>query len=152
MLDGILKPENCHILKNAGKEDALNILMDGLNKTGRVKDLDALRKEIFYREDLMSTGVGLGIAIPHVRFYETVNPVVAVGIQTRGIPDYQSIDGETVKIVVMIVVGKEQHKQHLQILSRLMTILKEQSARDTLAGCKTGAEVFQFFTSREKEE
>ena len=112
MLTAILKSENCLIFKNNSKEEILNGLLENLKATGKIRDIEALKKELFFREDLMSTGVGLGIAIPHVRFYETSEPVIAVGIQARGIADYQSIDGEMVKIVIMIVVGKEQHKQH----------------------------------------
>jgi len=146
-LQQIIKTENCRLLDRTSKVEVLNSMMEDLHARGYIRDIEELKKEIFYREELMSTGLGLGIAIPHVRFAEVKDPVVALGIQPKGIPDYQSLDSETVKIVIMIIVGKDQHKQHLQLLSQLMAQLKDAPARQALIESSTPEEIFRKITA-----
>ena len=146
-LKNIIKPENCILLDQNTKIEVLNSMMEDLHAKGQIKDLEELRKEIFYREELMSTGLGLGIAIPHVRFYEAKEPVIALGIQPKGIADYQSLDNESVKIVIMIIVGKDQHKQHLQLLSQIMARLKDSAARQALINAKNESEIYTLITA-----
>ena len=87
---------------------------------------------IFYREQLMSTGIGLGIGIPHVRFGQIGEPVAAVGVQPKGIKDYVSIDDEAVRIVIMIIAGRNQHKEHIRLLSLIVGQLKQEGVKDSL--------------------
>jgi len=141
-----IKKENCRLLTEKSKTDVLNSMMEDLHKKGFIQDLAELKKEIFYREELMSTGLGLGIAIPHVRFSGITDPVVSLGIQPRGIVDYQSLDNEPIKIIILIIVGKDQHKEHLQILSQIMARLKDQSSREKLILANTDSEIYEIIT------
>jgi mannitol/fructose-specific phosphotransferase system IIA component (Ntr-type) len=140
-----LDAENCHVLKSTNKADVLHFLIDSLREAKKIRDSAALAREIFYREDLMSTGVSEGIAVPHAQFYEVLRPVVAVGVHPRGIPDYKSPDGKIVRFVVMILVGKNDPQGHLDILKELMTRLQDPSDRETLRRCKTPQEIYAFF-------
>lgn len=109
-------------------------------------DLELLKKEIFFREELMSTGIGLGLAVPHVRLEVLEKPVVCLGIQNKGIYDYESLDGQLVQVVLMILVGKDQHRQYIRILSQLTGMIKNKNLIGPLAGAQNPEELFQILT------
>ena len=141
-LKNILSEDFCCILNNRHKTEALFTLMDiiCLKSTQKI-DQEKLHKEIFYREELMSTGLGFGIGIPHVRFEGVSDPIIAVGIQPDGIADYDSIDSEDIKIVIMIIVGKDQHRDHLRLLSLVMSQLKKDETKTRLLTAASGKEI-----------
>ena len=118
----------------------------GSQVIGRTIDIEELKKELFYREQLMSTGLSMGIAVPHVRFSGVSSPVVIAGVQPDGIEDYDTLDGTAVKIVVMIIVGENQHKQHIRLLSMISARLKDSSLREKLIAAKSGDEIYNLLT------
>lgn len=128
------------ILETTDKDNCLDELID-LFDDGCGNKTD-LRKAIFYRESLMSTGIGLGIAIPHVRTSEIEKISIAFGIQKAGIDNYESIDNEPVKLVFMIIANKIQHKEHIKILSSLMTKLKEPAMIDKMMEADRVEEIY----------
>ncbi len=142
----IVKKECCLKLQTHTKTDVLNELITLLKNKGFISNEDALKQEIFHREELMSTGIGMGIAIPHVRFPEIKEPVIAFGIQPNGIEDYEAIDNIPVKIVAMILVGEHQHKEHIKLLALLVNILKDSKKRETLVNSKTSEEIYNILT------
>ena len=145
-LEDVVLKECCFHLSESNKTEVLIEMMECLHKSGYVDDLDSLKKEIFYREQLMSTGIGVGIGIPHVRLKGIENPLIAVGLKKSGISDYESIDKEDVRIVVMIIVGEFQHKEHIRLLSQIMEKLKEKEARETLIQAESSEEIYSFLT------
>jgi len=90
----------------------------------------------------MSTGLGLGLAVPHVRFSGVKSPIVIAGIQPAGISDYESLDGNPVNIVIMIIVGENQHKQHIRLLSMIASRLKDNDLKQALLSAKNGDEIY----------
>lgn len=129
------------ILKNATKKEALLELMALLNETGEIPDTAELQEKIFYRETLMSTGIGLGIAIPHVRMEGIHRPIMAMGISKTGIRDYESLDDKVIWIIVLIVAGKNQHREYIQLLSKIISKLKSGKTIERLLKAKTPAEI-----------
>ncbi len=127
-------------LETTDKENCLNemieIFGDECKEKGKLKDA------IFHRESLMSTGIGLGIGIPHVRTEFIDDISIAIGVQKAGVDNYESIDEEPVKLVFMIIANKIQHKEHIKILSSLMTKLKEDSAIDKILEADSTEEIF----------
>jgi PTS system nitrogen regulatory IIA component len=113
---------------------------------GLVPEADHLAEKLFYREQLMSTGLGLGIGIPHVRYERLSRPVVAVGLQPAGIDGYESLDGKPVKIVVMILVGPEEHKLHVRLLSQIVQMLKDEATKERLLGSKDAGEAWKILS------
>ena len=140
-LNNILDRECSCVLKEKTKTEAIIELADRLGEYKRKIDTELLKKELFYREQLMSTGIGLGIAIPHVRFAGISKPVILIGVQPAGISDYESMDGESVKIVVMIIVGKDQHKEHIRLLSMIVGRLKAPGVKEALLKAVDGDEI-----------
>ncbi len=135
------------ILECKTKRDALLELIDLIGNCGKVDDIEKLRENIFYREELMSTGIGLGIAVPHVRMEGVKQPCIAIGINRDGIRDYESIDDEVVRIIVMIVAGKEHHRLYIKLLSQIVSKLKNEDVREKLLSSQSKDEIYKIFSS-----
>lgn len=145
-LKSIIKPKNCILLKSRTKTEAILELLDLVKEIFSEHDFENLKKEVFFREQLMSTGIGNGIAIPHVRYEGIKDPLIIVGIQPEKIDDYDSMDGEPVSIVFLFIVGKDQHKNYLRLLSLVSRKLKENNFRQNLLKSKNGEEIASLLT------
>lgn len=137
-----LSPDRVVFVKNSSKRDAIIELANVLADAPQVKNKDELVKEILKREDLMSTSVGRGIAIPHVRLSSVTDLVMAVGICKNNIEDYQTVDEEPVNLLIMIAAAYNQHTYYLKTISYLTAKLKSQELRDTLKNIKTPREAY----------
>ena len=142
----IITPDYCCVLKSRTKTEALLELIDLLKDSREIADKENLKKEIFFREQLMSTGIGHGIGIPHVRFEGVTSPILLVGVKAEGIKDYESMDGEPVKLVFLFIVGKEQHKEYLRLLALVSSRIKDGGIRAKLFEKKSGEEIAAFLT------
>jgi PTS system nitrogen regulatory IIA component len=131
-LDSVLSPGRITIMSAKDKVEALNVLIDLLATAPEVKSRDELADAIFRREKLMSTGIGLGIALPHVRLASVSNVVMAIGINRTDITDYQSLDGQPVRIICMIAAGKYQHTKYLKTLVAISPYLRTEKIRQAL--------------------
>lgn len=138
----ILSPERCVVLNVNKKDTILNTLIDLCSSLPGIGSRNELAEAIFNREKLMSTGIGLGIAVPHVRLSGVKNVGVAFAHNTTPILDYESLDGHPVQIVIMIIAGRNQHSEYIQILSKIVSFLKDEMTRTKLLSCKTGAELY----------
>jgi mannitol/fructose-specific phosphotransferase system IIA component (Ntr-type) len=87
----------------------------------------------------MSTGVGSGIAIPHVCIGEVQRPVLGVGISPSGI-DFAALDGEPVYIIVLFAMPAGSQKEYLSLLAQVMRALKDSAFREQLIACQTREE------------
>ncbi len=137
-----LSPDRVVFVKNSSKRDAIIELANVLADAPQVKNKDELVKEILKREDLMSTSVGRGIAIPHVRLSSVTDLVMAVGICKNNIEDYQTVDEEPVSLLIMIAAAYNQHTYYLKTISYLTAKLKSQELRDTLKNAATPREAY----------
>ncbi len=146
-LENLIDENLACLLKGRSKKDAILELIGLIQASGRLENIEELKTSILHREELMSTGIGLGIAVPHTRMNGVLTPVAAVGISPQGIPDYESIDGEMVKIVILIVAGQFQHKDYIKALSLIVKKLKEKPAREKLVLSKTAGEICETFLS-----
>ncbi len=150
MLNGLkstLSPERCVVLNVEKKEAILNALIDLCSTLPGIGSRNELAEAIFNREKLMSTGIGLGIAVPHVRLSGVKNIWTACAINTIPILDYESLDGQPVQIVIMIIAGRNQHSEYIQILSKIVSSLKDENMRMKLLSCKTGADLYAILGS-----
>ncbi len=140
-LKGILKKELVFFSNLSNKKDNLEALIRLIDTENLVEDAEVLRQSIFSREEIMSTGIGLGIAVPHARIKGVKNILIAIGINKNGIEDYESIDGTPVRLVIMIIAGEKQHKEYLKLLSQIVKILKKNSRTHHLLEAKNADEV-----------
>lgn len=131
-ISDVLVPDRIVQFDTNSKEEMLEELSRVLGESENVTDPEALQKEIFIREALMSTGIGFGIAVPHVRLDCVKDLVMAVGISQTDISDYMSLDERPVRIVCMVAARSDQHAQYLKTLGLVSSILKSKDVRDAL--------------------
>lgn len=145
-LKDILDPAHITLMETASKDAALLTMLDNLNSTGAITDQGAVTEGIFQREKLMSTGIGLGIGIPHVRLESIDNLLMAVGVSTTDITDYESLDGEPVRIIFMILAGKDQHTLHIKTMAAIAARLKNQVLREMLIQSQDTETIYHLLT------
>ena len=142
-----LAPSQVIDLKATVKEDALLEMVDAVAMTEAVLDRDELLDAVRAREKILSTGIGLGIAIPHARIGSVERFVVAVGRHPTGI-EFESIDQKPVHIVVLIAGPKDTQKPYLELLAQLSKRLKLSDVRSRIAGGAAAEEVVDLLTER----
>lgn len=132
----------CIIKKGATKHEALEALIETLCPSPAITDCSAFRRAVFEREAVMSTGIGGGIAIPHVRIPEVTQITVALGIAPDGV-DYGTLDNQPVYILVLFATPKSAEKEYLRLLARVMASLRNREFFDRLIACHTSSDVFR---------
>jgi PTS system nitrogen regulatory IIA component len=137
------------ILRGGTKREVLLELVDTVSKSANIRDVEQLKNAIFYREELMSTGIGLGIAVPHVRIPEIEEPITAVGVSHEGIKDYESLDDQLIRVIVMIVAGKEQHKRYIKLLAEITSKLKSDDVLKKLLKAENSEEIYRILLGQE---
>ena len=146
-MDAILSPDRILFFDYSAKRDALLALAKNLSTAPQVKNSQELALEILKREELMSTAIGRGIAIPHVRLSSITDLVVSVGISRVDIVDFNPLDDEPVRLLFMIAAAYNQHANYLQTLSFFSARLKNQTLRDSLLHAQTPAEAYNILTA-----
>ena len=146
LVKDILSPERIIFMNHQTKHDALLELSQNLATAPQIKDAKELEEAVFKREELMSTAIGRGIAIPHVRLSSVTDLVMSVGISKTDIIDYQSIDDVPVRLLFMIAASFNQHNYYLQTLSFFSAKLKKQELRDALLNASSSMEVYELLT------
>ena len=107
-------------------------LVDLLSETPFVKDRNQLLKGILEREKLMSTGIGFGVGVPHVRIDSVTDLVMAVAVCKTAIVDYSSLDEAPVQIVCMLAARTDQHTKYIRTLSAISSRLKDAPCREEI--------------------
>lgn len=145
-LGKVLNPKHILVVEQSTKAQILNDLIDMLAESPVVCSKEDLRKGIFHREQLLSTGIGMGIGIPHVRLSSVKDVAIAAALVRSGLDDYESLDAEPVKLIFMIVARQDQHAEHLKLLSQLSNRLKNKEFREQLAQCIDSKSFYQLLT------
>ncbi|EJN57085.1 PTS system, fructose-specific IIA component [Halogranum rubrum] len=122
------------------KSACIEYLLDLLVDAGRVDDREAALDALLAREEETTTGVGMGIGIPHAQTDAVSRPSVAFTRSDEGV-DFGSMDDEPAKLLFMILVPKEGAEDHLAILSSLSRALMHEEVRDDLYAAETPAAV-----------
>ncbi len=131
-LKSVLSPESVIKIISDNKWDALEEMSELIIHAGGLKYKDELMNALRRREELMSTGIGWGIAVPHVRLESVKSPVMALGVSNDGLSDYESLDGLPVQYVIMIAAGKYQHAEYIKLLSMVSARMKNEDIKHKL--------------------
>ncbi|RKY80230.1 PTS sugar transporter subunit IIA [candidate division KSB1 bacterium] len=145
-LKDYIDPSLIFFLDKDNKNDVMEEMAGKLAQSPKILDNKEFQKALFEREKLMSTGIGLGIAIPHVKHKSVADIVIGIGISKKGI-EWESIDNKPVRLVFMIAGAENQHKVYLQILSKIILALKKKDRREKLLNAKTPGDVIVNFKS-----
>ncbi|HOV93791.1 MAG TPA: PTS sugar transporter subunit IIA [Spirochaetales bacterium] len=148
-IQNIISPSRIIFLNEPKKRDALIKLSENLATAPQIKNKQELTSEILRREELMSTAIGRGIAIPHVRLSSITDLVVSVGISKCDITDFQSLDDIPVRLLFMIAAAYNQHAYYLQTLSFFSARLKVAELRDSLLACTTTQEAYDLLVKQD---
>ena len=132
------------------KEEAINMLVDLQAKSGNIADVDTYKKGILAREEMGSTAVGEGIAIPHAKSEAVKAPSLAAITVPNGV-DYEALDEQPSNLLFMIAAPNDGDV-HLDVLSRLMTILMDEDFRQELLGAKNPQDFLAIIDKTEKEK
>ena len=141
-----LSPGQVIDLESTKKDDVLKEIVGAVATTDAVTDEEALLEAVRQREKILSTGIGLGIAIPHARIGAVKRFVVAVGRHRDGL-DFESIDQKPVRIVVLIAGPADTQKPYLELLAQLSKRLKLEHVRTKIAGGASAADVVDLLTA-----
>jgi len=127
------------------KHDALDRMVDAVSESGAVEDIDAFREAVHDRERVLSTGIGNGVAIPHVRIDAITRPMLGVGVCADGI-NFDTLDDAPVTVIFMFAMPTGSQKEYLNLLSKVMQAVKREGFKNQLAGCATPAALLEVLT------
>lgn len=123
-----LDPRLVAFLNVDTRDEAINELVTLIHKTGRLQDKYAFYDAIIEREKIVSTGIGMGAAIPHAKLSTYEDFFIAIGILRKGL-DWNSLDGSPVRIIFLIGGPDDKQTEYLQILSKLTQLIKDDQIR-----------------------
>jgi len=131
-------------LASTDKEGVVRELVAGLVESGALEanQQDAIVSKILEREELGSTGIGRGIAVPHTKHPSVSKPVGTVGVSKTGV-DFKSLDGETVQLFFMLISPPDQPNEHLRALENISKQLQDETFCRFLKQSKTSADIQQ---------
>lgn len=138
-------------IKPSSKAECINILVDLMDKTGNLNNKEEYKKAILAREDLSTTGIGDGIAIPHGKTNAVKKASLAAAVCKDGV-DYDSLDGMPANLFFMIAVPDNSDNLHLEVLARLSTILMDEEFRKKLINCTNKDEFLKLIDEKEAEK
>ncbi len=138
----VLCPERIIFLQGDTRADMIKTLVPVLASVPGMPDADELEIAFLQREDLMSTGIGMGVGVPHVRLHNINSLVMAIGIHPTGIVDYPTTDNDPVKIIAMIAAGASLHGAYINMLSKIVFILKNKATRAAILNCASADEIY----------
>lgn len=133
----------------AGKTEALNQCIDLMAKSGKIADVEKYRKGVFAREEEGTTGIGMGIAIPHCKSDAVTKAGLAAMVVKDGV-DFESLDGTPAKIIFLIAAPNTEDNVHLQVLSKLSVMLMDEQFTNSLINAGSDDEFLNIIDSAEK--
>ncbi len=138
-------------LKSSDKTSVINELVDLVDASGNLNDKNEYKQEILAREAKSTTGIGEGIAIPHAKTKAVKKACLASGVSKTGI-DYDSLDGAPSNLFFMIAAPDGANDTHLEVLSRLSTILMDENFRSSLINASSADEFLSLIDKTESEK
>ena len=131
-----LDPNLVVFLNVEDRDTALKALVDTAEAAGKLKDKQEFYTAILDREKIVSTGIGMGVAIPHARSKSARELKVALGRSTSGI-DFKALDMHPVHLVFMVAAPLEARKEYLQAVAKVARFLKSETLKGALLRAKS---------------
>jgi len=132
-------------LKSGDQLGAIDELIEALDLAHQLKDKKKFHQAILDREKIVSTGIGLGVAIPHAKLPGYDHFFIAIGIQEGQGIEWNSLDGSQVHLIFMIGGPDNRQTEYLNILSRLTTAIKDSARRKALLKATSAKQVIDLF-------
>lgn len=139
-----IDPRLVVFLEAANRDDALVKLVDMAFDAGKLEDKEVFLHAIMERERIVSTGIGVGVAIPHAKLPGYDNFFITVGILKKPV-DWNSLDQAPVRLIFMIGGPDDKQTEYLQILSSLTHVIKDEERRKKLLNLNNTKAVIELF-------
>lgn len=135
----------------ATKKEALDQMVELMVKSGKIRDKEAYRQQVYAREEESTTGVGEGIAIPHGKGDSVIRPGLAAMVVKDGV-DFDALDGEPVHLIFLIAAPNTRDNIHLDVLSKLSTLLMDETFVQNLQNASTVEEFLKIVDKADEEK
>ena len=126
------------------KEEVIDELIKVSSDDNMVKDPTSFKDALLKREAIMSTGIGYGVAIPHVKLPQIDDFFITICINKKGV-DWGSLDNKPAYLIFLIAGPDNQQEKYLRILAKLTLVIKNPERRKKLTECETKYQVFEIF-------
>jgi len=139
----ILTPELIiYPLEARTRDEVITALVERLYEEKLITNPDAARQAVIDRENLMTTGVGKGVALPHGKSADITEVLVSAGVAVEGI-DFQAVDAQPVQIFVLLLTPERYPSKHLKLLSKFSRMLNNAQCRDEILQATSSKEIAQ---------
>ncbi len=132
------------------KEAVITELIDLLDASGALQDRNVALDAVLTRERIQSTGTGAGIAIPHGKCKAVKEVVMAIGIAREPI-EFESVDGQPVKILFLLVSPADQTGPHIQALAGISKLMLDEQIRHKLEQAESADDVYELLNTQESQ-
>jgi len=150
LLTNILQPTGVKVpLDSIDKETAISELIELLDANGLINDKELVSDAVFTREQTRSTGIGSGIAIPHGKCTAVSELVMALGITPD--MDFDSIDGQPVHIIILLVSPTDQTGPHIQALASISRLMLDDEFKQSLEQATSAEQAYKLLQDKENE-
>ena len=141
-----------HVFTNLSakdKNEILSILISSFSDEASAEELEAIRKAVYEREQIMSTGVGKGLAIPHGKSPELEKNYGAFAVLETPV-NYESVDDQPVSLIFLLAGPSAGNRSHIKMLSRISRLLNNETFRNKLKKINSSEEILQLLKRREQ--
>jgi len=138
----LLNEENIAIIEHATHKEVIEKLLGLLKNSPNIQDMNVLKDAIWEREKIVSTGIGLGLAIPHAR-RDVIKDFVASAVLIKNEVEWKSIDDKPVKFAILIASPQNTHKDYLQLLAQTVLMWKDETKRKKISDASTPADIYE---------
>ena len=133
------------------KDEVISKLVDLMMNNGNISDKEEYKKVVLKREEEGTTGIGEGIAIPHGKTEAVLKPGLSAMVVPNGV-EFNSLDGKPVNLLFLIAAPNTKDNVHLDVLSRLSTLLMDTKFREDLSNAKSPKEFLSIIDNAEEEK
>lgn len=145
-----LKGNYVFFLNAETRNDAIQSLVDNLHRQSIVPNPEAFYQAILDREKLVSTGIGMGVALPHAKMVNYESFFISIGILSKGV-NWNSIDHAPVRLIFLIGGPDDKQTEYLQILSHLTQVIKNEEIRKKLLTINSKEDIIDLFINSSKK-
>lgn len=139
-----LNPNLLTLLSANSRDHALKMMIEVLDREHKLKDSAHFFNSIIERERIVSTGIGMGVAIPHAKLPDYNEFFIGIGILDKGV-DWKALDGGPVRIIFMIGGPDDKQTEYLQILSGLTSAIKDEARRKKMLTLNSPEKIIELF-------
>lgn len=135
-------------LNSGSRNEAIQTLVDAIHAVHKLPDPERFYQAILDREKLVSTGIGMGVSLPHAKMADYDSFFIAIGILNKGV-DWNAIDHSPVRLIFMIGGPDDKQTEYLQILSRLTLLIKKEEIRKKMLTLNSQEAIIGLFKGQE---